>query len=224
MGLTIDIIRNSVRYTELISAVVGSIYFYKYRHTVLKYFLILLWYITITEFCGYYFRKYKFLVHISNDGVVYNLWLYNLLEIVTFGILYYIFFKSLKTTIYKLWTKILAIGFVLLTIVNWGFLQNFILEWSEFPNIYGSLTLIIIVLFYFIELLRSDKIILFHRNLLFWISVGLLLFYAGTLPFAIKVNGYALIPGIHGLFLIIYILAIFMYLTFTFGFIWSKKV
>ncbi|MDH5413147.1 MAG: hypothetical protein OEW87_03325 [Flavobacteriaceae bacterium] len=224
MGLTIDIIRNSVRYTELISAVVGSIYFYKYRHTVLKYFLILLWYITITEFCGYYFRKYKFLVHISNDGVVYNLWLYNLLEIVTFGILYYIFFKSLKTTIYKLWTKILAIGFVLLTIVNWGFLQNFILEWSEFPNIYGSLTLIIIILFYFIELLRSDKIILFHRNLLFWISVGLLLFYAGTLPFAIKVNGYALIPGIHGLFLIIYILAIFMYLTFTFGFIWSKKV
>jgi len=224
LGLTIDIIRNSVRYTELISAVVGSIYFYKYRHTVLKYFLILLWYITITEFCGYYFRKYKFLVHISNDGVVYNLWLYNLLEIVTFGILYYIFFKSLKTTIYKLWTKILAIGFVLLTIVNWGFLQNFILEWSEFPNIYGSLTLIIIILFYFIELLRSDKIILFHRNLLFWISVGLLLFYAGTLPFAIKVNGYALIPGIHGLFLIIYILAIFMYLTFTFGFIWSKKV
>lgn len=224
MGLTIDIIRNSVRYTELISAVVGSIYFYKYRHTVLKYFLILLWYITITEFCGYYFRKYKFLVHISNDGVVYNLWLYNLLEIVTFGILYYIFFKSLKTTIYKLWTKILAIGFVLLTIVNWGFLQNFILEWSEFPNIYGSLTLIIIILFYFIELLQSDKIILFHRNLLFWISVGLLLFYAGTLPFAIKVNGYALIPGIHGLFLIIYILAIFMYLTFTFGFIWSKKV
>lgn len=224
MGLTIDIIRNSVRYTELISAVVGSIYFYKYRHTVLKYFLILLWYITITEFCGYYFRKYKFLVHISSDGVVYNLWLYNLLEIVTFGILYYIFFKSLRTAKYKLWTKILAIGFVLLTIVNWGFLQNFILEWSEFPNIYGSLTLIIIILFYFIELLRSDQIILFHRNLLFWISVGLLLFYAGTLPFAIKVNGYALIPGIHGLFLIIYILAIFMYLTFTFGFIWSKKV
>jgi hypothetical protein len=94
---------------------------------------------------------------------------------------------------------------------------------SELPWVVGSIFLIITIIFYFIQLLKSDKIIVFHKNLLFWISIGLLLFHTGTLPFAIKTTSYALLNGIHNLFLIIWILAIIMYLIFTFGFIWSKK-
>jgi vacuolar-type H+-ATPase subunit I/STV1 len=102
-------------------------------------------------------------------------------------------------------------------------LQDFIKEIPEIPHVLGSIFLIISILFYFIELLKSEKILVFHRLLLFWISVGLILFYAGTIPFMLKWNGYMLIPGVHDLFLIVYILAITMYLIFSFGFIWSKK-
>lgn len=223
MNQTVEIIRNSVRYTELISAIVGTIYFYKYRHTHLRIFLYLLWFITITEFMGWYTRENEVLVFFDKKGVAYNLWLYNLLELITFCSLYYIYFKSLKTNKYRMWTKIFIVCFVILTIVNWSFIQSFIFEWSELPYIIGSLFLILTILFYFIELLKSEKILLFHKTLLFWVSVGLLLFYTGTIPFSIKMNGFALIPGIHKLFLIFYILAITMYLIFTFGFIWSKK-
>ena len=223
MGITIDIIKDSVKYTELLSAITGSIFFYKYKHTHLKFFLFLLWYITITEFLGWFLTEKRILVYVDENGLIYNLWLYNLLEIITFSFLFYIYYKSLSTNIHKFWVSIFFISFLIVTIINWAFIQNFILEWSELPNIFGSLFLIVSILFYLIQLLKSEQILIFHKSLLFWISIGLLIFYACTIPFSIKMNGYALIPGIHKLFLIIYVSAIIMYLTFTFGFIWSKK-
>lgn len=207
----------------LIAAIIGTISFYKYKHTPLKYFLYLLWFTAFTEFIGPYAIEKEFLIFLDEKGIKYNLWMYNLLEIITFMTFFYMYFKSIKNSNYRLWVKIFIISYIVISVFNWVFIQKFALEWSELPYIVGSLFLIITILFYFIELLKSEKVLLFHRILLFWISVGLLLFYTGTIPFTIEMNGYALIPGIHKLFLIMYILAIVMYLIFTFGFIWSKK-
>jgi len=216
-------IQESAKYFELIATITGTVYFYKYKYSYLKYFLYLLWFTTFTEFIGPYAIEKEFLIFFDEKGIKYNLWMYNLLEIITFMTFFYMYFKSIKNSSYRLWIKIFIISYVVISVFNWAFIQSFILEWSELPYIVGSLFLIITILFYFIELLKSEKILLFHRTLLFWISVGLLLFYTGTIPFTIEMNGYALIPGTHKLFLIMYILAIVMYLIFTFGFIWSKK-
>ncbi len=221
--MNLNLIRDFVVYSELISAIVGTIYLYKYKNTYLKYFLLLLWYITVTELIGGYIVENKILVYIDENGLVYNKWLHNIRRFVTFIILYYIYFKLLQTKVFKKWIKIFAIIFSIIYVLNWIFLQNFIKESPEIPQVLGSIFLVISILFYFIELLKSEKIMVFHRLLLFWISVGLLLFYTGTIPFMLKWNGYMLIPGVHKLFLIVYILAITMYLIFTFGFIWSKK-
>ena len=223
--MDIEIIREFVKYSELISAVAGTIYFYKYKTTSLKYFLLLLWFITIVEFTVSYVSSnhIKVLLFFDSNGQQYNLWFYNLLRIVTFLTLFFIYFKTIKTMKYKRMILFFGLTYSIILIINWSIIQNFFYEMSEIPRVMGSLFLIITILFYFIELLRSDKIILFHKTLLFWISVGLLFYYSGTIPFSLKFNGYMLIPGIHKLFLINTILAILMYLTFTFGFIWSKK-
>jgi len=213
------------KYSELISAIVGTIYFYKYKFSSLKYFLYLLWFITFIEFTVSFVSSNHITAFLffDNNGQQYNLWFYNLLRIVTFLTLFYIYFKIIRTEKYRQIIKFFAIIYSLVIIINWSIIQNFFYEMSEIPKVMGSLFLIITVLFYFIELLRSDKIITFHRTLLFWISVGLLLYYSGTIPFSLKFNGYMLFPGIHKLFLINTVLAITMYLIFTFGFIWSKK-
>ena len=220
--MNISLIVDIVNYSELLSAIAGSIYYFKYKHTVLKYFLFLLWYITITELIGWY-GSVNDVLGFYKDGVSYRTWLYNILRIVTFCSLFYIYFNYLKNNLFKKWIKLFAIVYIIITILNWSLWQHFLFERSETPRILGTIFLIITIVFYFIELLRSDKIVVFYRMLLFWISVGLLLYYSGTLPFVLKWNGYMLIPGAHELFLIVYILAIIMYLTFTFGFIWSKK-
>ena len=223
--MDIDTFRHLALFSELLSAIVGTIFFYKYKHTPLKYLLYLLWYITLTEFTVWFVSSndVESLLFLNENGRHYSFWFYNILRIFTFTTLFFIYLKSIKTIKYKLVIKTFLITYLVLVIINWLFIQSFIFEISEIPKVVGSIFMIITVIFYFIELLKSDKIIVFHKTLLFWISVGLLLYYSGTIPFSLKYNGYMLIPGIHKLFLINIVLAITMYLTFTFGFIWSKK-
>ncbi len=223
--MTINLIRDFVLYSELISAVAGTVFLYKYKNTYLKYFLFLLWYIVLTEF----FTKYCasktgiLIFYTDENGNRYTVWFYNLLRFITYNTLFFIYYNYLNTKYFRRRIKIFAILYTSIYILNWLFVQNFHRENSEIPKIIGSLFLIATIIFFFIELLRSEKIVAFHKMLLFWISVGLLLYYSGTIPFSLQWNGYAIIPGVHDLFLIVYILAIIMYSIFTFGFIWSKK-
>lgn len=221
---SISIIRESVKYFELISAVVGTIYFYKYRHTSLKYFLFLLWYITLTEFLGSISINNEILVVFDKNGVKYNYWMFNLLYFILFNTVYMTYLQFIAHPKQKTFIKFFMVFYIITSIINWTFIQNFLYEMSEIPFVIGSILLMIIIIFYFIQLLKSNKIIAFHKDLLFWISVGLLIFHSGTIPFSIKYNGYALLPKIHNLFLIIYILSICMYILFTFGFIFSNKI
>ena len=218
-----EIIQSIVRYSELIAAIVGTFFFYKYKETHLKYLLYLLWFIVIVEFSSTFLKENEILIYKDEQGVRYNLWLFNLLEIVTYLTFFYIYKNSITNLIHKKWVNMFFGGYILLSIINWVFIQNFVREWSELPYLFGSVTLIICIIFYFIEILKSEKILVYHRMLLFWISIGALLFYTGGIPFSININGYAIIPGFHDLFLIVYVLAITMYLLFTFGFIWSRK-
>ncbi|HBK70184.1 MAG TPA: hypothetical protein DDZ39_00755, partial [Flavobacteriaceae bacterium] len=109
--------------------------------------------------------------------------------------------------------------------INWVFFQHLFTENAVYPRIIGSIFLTICVIFYFIELLQSDKIISFHRLVPFWISVGLLVFYTSTIPFTVVQNSYMLSNdnAVLKIFIIKLILATAMYLIFAFGFIWSKK-
>ena len=220
--MSLSTFRLFIPFSELIAAIIGTIYFYKYKHTHLKYFLYILWYIVLTEFTGWFSRHYGVLGFYDETGQHYNLWMYNFMYLLFFPLVLWIYLKSVHTIIFKKWIKAFIVIYVLFSMVNWIFIQNIKYEWSELPDVVGTLFLVVSILFYFIELLKSDKIIIYHKKLLFWISVGLLIFHIGTLPFMIKATDYALLTGIHNLFLVIWILALIMYLIFTFGFIWSN--
>lgn len=219
------IIQNAVLYSELIASLTGSIYFYKYKQTQLKYFLYLLWIITFSEFFASSIIVFEIdsLLYISENGTRHNTWVYNLLYFLFFNFIYFIYLKSIENKKHKFWIVTFMVTYTIVSIYNWRFLQNFVSDLSELPYFLGSIFLIVIIIFYFVELLKSDKIIVFHKLLLFWISVGLLLFHTGTIPFSIKMNNYADMFYIHDMFYIIYILAITMYSIFIFGFIWSGK-
>ena len=215
-----------VQFSELLAAIIATLFFFKYRHTYMKYFLFLLWFIFLSELFAQYIHDNKIeslLYFKESNGKYYNHWVYNILDTLSFLIYYYIFYNSLKTIKHKKVVKIFTMLYILFSIFNWIFVQDFLSEMQSYLFIIGAIFLIVTIILYFIELLKSEMVLIFHKNLLFWISIGLLIYYAGSIPFAAEYNGYALIPGIHELFLIVYILATTMYLTFTFGLIWSKK-
>lgn len=215
--------KNAVLYSEIIAAVFATVFYFKYKNTSFKYVLFVLWFIVFIETLGR-FHEELHLYYTDENGVKYNWWLHNVLYIVVYPIFYYMYYKILQTKKYRLIIKIFFIVFALTSIINWSFFESFYNGSRTYPIIIGSACLTICVIFYFIELLKSEKIIRFHRSVPFWISIGLLIYYTSTIPFSVVRNSYALADAaLKKMFLINYILAIAMYLIITFGFIWSKK-
>jgi len=216
--------KNAVLYSEIIAAVFSTIFYFKYKNTTFKYVLFILWLIVIKETLGY-FHKELHLYYTDDNGIRYNLWMGNLLSLILYPAYYFIYYKTLHTKKYQSTIRFFTITYLVMYIINWIFFQNFFTESINYPRIFGSLFLTICIIFYFIELLQSEKIIRFHRSVGFWISVGLLIFYTSTIPFTVVQNTYMLASeaSARNIFIIKLVLATAMYLIFTFGFIWSKK-
>lgn len=205
--------------SEIIAAIVATIYYFKYRKKNLKFILIILWLSVFTEYLSIYMYENKVLMYNGKN----NYWLYNIMYPLWKFLYLYIYFNALNIKAYKNWVKSFMMLYLIALCINWIFLQNFLRDLESYSRIFGCLLVSISAIFYLLELLRSDKIIVFHKKTLFWISIGLMLFYSGSVPFIIMRDFYSDYDYIHNIFLVRYILGIVMYLLFTFGFIWSKK-
>lgn len=209
--------------SELLAAILATVFYYKYKHTGFKYMLWVLWLIVLAEFSGHFYQELG--IYFEDDnGVKYNSYIFNVLYFFVYPLLFLIYYKSLKTSNYRKTIVVFFILFLIISIINWAFIQNILTSWSKYPDVAGSLFLTICIIFYFIELLRSDKIIRFQRSIPFWISVGLLIYYTATIPFNVVADSLKFGDAAQRkMFLINYVLSIAMYLIFSFGFIWSKR-
>lgn len=217
--MTIKAIQDFSTLTELIVAIFASIYFFKYKNTPAKYLLLALWLIVLTEGFGWLMAEKKIFLYENK----YSYWLYNLMFPTWKSIYLLIYLKTLETPFFKKCIRFFIIIYFAIIIINWLFIQDFFIELDNIPYITSSFFIVISTIFYLLELLRSDKIIIFHRKLLFWISIGLLIFHTGIIPFTLVTNYYSSLNYLHSLYSIFYVLGSLMYLLFTFGFIWSKK-
>ena len=96
-------------------------------------------------------------------------------------------------------------------------------EYQRLPYIAAAIFLIVTIFLFFMELLHSEKVLNAKRNLLFWISVGLLIYYVGNLPFRILRNYYIHLANATVLFLVNFVLTVIMNTCFIIGFIWSDR-
>jgi len=101
------------------------------------------------------------------------------------------------------------------------FLSFYLLFLQNYTVTIGALMVSIFMILYLKELLNSDKIIEYKREVSFWITVGMLFYYLCTIPFLTLVY----FIGLKGVFLfkIINIITIITHLCFIFGLLWSRK-
>ncbi|TSE09741.1 hypothetical protein [Aquimarina algiphila] len=104
-----------------------------------------------------------------------------------------------------------------------SFFENYINEYATMPYIIGASFVIISIIFYYIDILNSEKVLYVHKNILFWISIGLLIYYSGNIPFRIVRNYAGELLNAKVQFLVLCILSIVMNLCYIRGFIWSSK-
>lgn len=200
-------------YLQIITAIAGSLYYYKYKDTYLKYFLFLLWYIVLNDiFAELYRAKVSTL----------DFFFYNSSQLISFS-LYFLLFKNAVKKINSEKTISILLILYYCSYISCLFFENFFTNYFLSSFIFGGSLIIISILIYLFELLKSDKIIQINKMLLLWISIGLLFFLIPNIPFSIIRNFYKDSPIIPNLYIIYFILLLFYNIILITGFISSSK-
>ncbi|WP_299312396.1 hypothetical protein [uncultured Aquimarina sp.] len=202
-------------FVELITVIIGTFYFYKYKNTALKYILLLFWYTVINDLLGVFYLR---------GGIItdYNAIIYNIYNVISFTYLLLLYRHYIQNKIHKKAILLFSIIYLISFVIN-GFFENYLIKHQRFPYIIAAIFLVISISLYFIEILNSQKVLNAKRNLLFWISVGFLIFFVGNLPFRILTNYYLHLADATISFLVKLTLTIIMNICFIIGFIWSDK-
>lgn len=218
------------RAMELIAALAGTIFITKYRVKFwTRYFVYFLWVNFFIEVFGKLpdlIDEIDYLSFLKNSFLAKNAWLYNIYTILSY--LFYIsFFKwNLKTIVFKKILKMLALLFLISSTLNLILTDVFFKVHSPFPMIFGTSILLISVFFYFFEMLKSERILYFSKDLIFYIAVGALIFHLCATPVFIYSTYYKneislFFVKIHRI--VLYSAIIFMYTCYTIGFIVCSK-
>ena len=216
-------------FIEILAAVTGLLLYKKYKLSAAKYFIWFLIYLTICDFIGGYSK------HIKNEGFFFflqgtvfekNYWWSTLFWKIGAIIFFAFYFnRILKTKTFKIIVKFSGYLFFIFSIVyiiiNF---ETYFLTFFPIISILGALIIFLCTVFYFIEVLQSDKILTFYKSLNFYISAAIFIWWLIITPLVFY-DIYMSNQDWSFIFLRwqIYLFAnVVMYLTFTFALLFCK--
>ena len=109
-NITTEDIKYLIIILQFISAIIGTFYFYKFKKTALKYFLILLWYTSINDVFG---LLYQSLNHVSNNYFIYNIY-----QIIRFNTILYVYKVYVEHALYKKIIRFFMITYSFSVVIN----------------------------------------------------------------------------------------------------------
>lgn len=199
--------------TEALAFLTGMVMFPKYKHTVLKYFPLYLGLVVCLElFCLFFYR-------------VNNVWLFNILTILEFNFFAFIYWNYFNRFNRKTLLAFLVVFNTATAVTCFLGVQKFMVEPVYYSYVSVAFMHVVLIILLFNQMLRSDAgLDEILRDLLFWICLGLLIYFATTLPIhTIRSWEETLGEFRHGLFYVIFSAVLLKNLLFIFGFLWSKK-
>ena len=203
---------------ELSACVVGFLYWKKIKGTYWKWFPVYLAIIVITEIIG------EYLLFARND-LQANIIIYSYFGIpIEFLFFYWLFLQKFKKTSKYKWPLISAIIYIISLVVDLSYISKIEFYFESFSYTIGCILLLVLLLIYFSGFIRSNEIINYKSSMMFWVSVGIMVFYIGTMPFyAFRAKLYAEYEDFFYIYWYIQFgLNYLMYLFFMISFIWGK--
>lgn len=214
---------------EAIPALLGVFLFSKFRKPE-KYFIFFLVCLAIFDALNlyrYFVKPDKILSFLIGTIIEKNYWwsaLYWKIGAILFFSFYYL--KILRYELFKLIIRYSSYTFLIFCIIYIAFNWNaFLNSYIPIIDIVGAIIIFLCSMFYFIEILQSDKILIFYRDINFYISAAIFIWWLIITPVVFydvymvssKDKNYLQIRRM------IYIFAnIFMYSTFTFALAYCK--
>ncbi len=200
-------------YFIVLSFIVSLIVYTSPRHPFLKIFPPFLFATLAAEFAGNYLTS----IHEPNT-VIYNF--FSVIEFVFYMLLISLIIKNRKAKKIIRWCSLL---YAIISIGNILFFQGF----EQFHTVtysLGCLVIVIICIYYFLELFRSPRLVKLSADPAFWICSGLLFFYCCGFPLYAFINYWKGFKWMIKSFTeIVGILNIFLYSLFVISFLCSRN-
>lgn len=203
-----------------LSTLIYIICFFKELFDInLKYFTFYLVFMSLFEII---------VLYVSDILELDTLLIYNILTFFEFNCLLFFIREILSFKKTKRVVTVIVLVFnviYLLSTLYFCFQGNYMLKYNEIASISGSFSITIAIFLFFKDFINSDRILNFKKSLSFWIAVGLLIYYLGTIPITSIMNSMQSITKseVNLLFNIQYVLVTIMYSIFIFGALWSQK-
>ncbi|MCF4102579.1 hypothetical protein L1I30_12960 [Gillisia sp. M10.2A] len=217
---------------EFLAAVSGAYYLKVSKSTNkgIVYFIYGLWLTIFIELIALYspwsyFEGYKTFPYIEYSVFKHNYWLYNSFKIISFSIFFNLFIYQLSSPKTRRVLYGLMGFFVISSLLNLILTDAFFKAISSYTTISGSILLLICVGAYYYDILKSDKILLFYRNIPFYSSIAFLVWHLSTTPIYIY-NRYFSLKNPHFVdfhFDLFRYSNVFMYSCFIIGFLVCSK-
>ncbi len=215
-----------INFFELLAAVVGTVYITKYRvDKISRYFVYFLW---VTVLFDTFFSWFPFLIfnheslHFLKNTFLYeNHWAYNSYDIISFSFYLFLFLNYIESLKVKKIGFYVILIFIITSLLNLAFSGVFFKSPALYSLIIGTLLLLIFIVYFYFQVLQSDKILDFYKILVFYISVGTLVYHILVNPIFIYGEYYSEeSPNYHKIYRSILTFAnIFMYTCYIIGFL-----
>lgn len=162
-------------------------------------------------------------IWIKNSPICRNTWLYNIYTFLAIGFIGIFYAGLLNSHKLKLIVRLIILAFSIFFMLYFTLSDAFFFSRLPYDTIVGTFIIVVYVIFYFTELIRSDVILKFYRLPSFYISLALLFWNLSVTPLFIF-NEYHRAVNANFLefrYLLLLSINILTYSCFTFGFLYS---
>lgn len=183
---------------EILAAIAGSMYVYKSRDKISRLFVYYLWLTVFVENLALYGRFMRnnydneLFILIKNSSFCTNHWLYNIRSLITIIILGEYFRRLVTKVSYKKSIKLIITIYLVFLILYFTFSDAFFYNGIPYNFMLRTLIIVFFVCLYYLELLKSDRILEFHKSKHFYISSALLMWSLVVTPLFIFSDYYRL--------------------------------
>lgn len=202
---------------EWIAAIAALVFFYKYKHRPIQLIIVLLWLTVLAETAA----RIPSLFIDGTNHLIYNCYL-----ITSYPLLYYIIYRHIQHPLRK--NIVMIIAFLVTSIVLLrAFTTPFMTQFMVYMFSVCTIALVIILLLYAVDVLKSNRRIVLKNSLELFVFVGYLFFGIAYIPLSFVLTSDDFIRLSRGAISIFSAIqnatAILMYALFIFGFIWTDS-
>lgn len=173
---TIRLLQYTTILMEMVSFITGIFYWKKVKNSPWLWFVFYLGFIVAGELICNYLSTTPYKIKVNS---IFN---YVIIP-VEFIFLYWLYYKHTNSKKSKMLVIVCIIIYLISFIDDQYFFQDKKFIFDSVSYCTGNLVLLIVIISFFIQFSRGNDILHYQSSMIFWVSLGALVFYLGTLPY-----------------------------------------